>query len=82
MGYIARTMRGHLQPAKKISPSETQSAFAGLRRGRRAKLAVAAQTTLVKADQWARGETVDAALGEALERSHGEYAKKAAKAKK
>ncbi|HEX7663569.1 MAG TPA: hypothetical protein VF407_03620 [Polyangiaceae bacterium] len=75
-------MRGYLQPAKKNSPSEAQTAFAGLPRGRRSKLAAAAQTTLVKADQWARGESVDAALNEALERSHGEHQKKAAKAKK
>ncbi|MBL8611281.1 MAG: hypothetical protein JNL38_28310 [Myxococcales bacterium] len=36
-------------------------------RGRRSKIAEAAQTTLVKAHQWARGEAVEAAVAEALE---------------
>ena len=69
-------MRGFLQPAKKNTPSEAQVAFGALPRGRRVKLAKAAQTTLVKADQWARGEAVDAALAEALERVQGAHAKK------
>ena len=72
-------MRGYQQPAKKNLPNDTQLAFGELPRGRRVKLAKAAQTNLVKADQWARGETVDAALAEALERVHGAHAKKAKK---
>lgn len=72
-------MRGFLQPAKKNVPSEAQNAFGALPRGRRTKLAKAAQTTLVKADRWARGEQVDAGLAEALERVQGEHAKKAKK---
>jgi hypothetical protein len=38
-------------------------------RGRRAKLAKAAQTTLVKADQWARGDGTAQELSEAIERA-------------
>ena len=69
-------MRGYLQPAKKNSPSDSQSAFSALRRGRRLKLAKAAQTNLVKADQWARGEGVDSALSDALETAYAAHAKK------
>ncbi len=76
MSYIARIMRGYLQPAKKNSPSDNQVAFATLPRGRRVKLATAAQTNLVKADQWARGEAVDSALSDALDTAFGAYAKK------
>jgi hypothetical protein len=76
MSYIARIMRGYLQPAKKNQPSENQIAFATLPRGRRVKLATTAQTNLVKADQWARGEAVDASLSDALEAAFGAYAKK------
>lgn len=60
-------MRGFLQPALRPNPSESQSSFAELSRGRRSKLATAAQTTLVKADQWARGEHVSNDVAEALE---------------
>jgi hypothetical protein len=76
MSYIARIMRGYLQPAKKNAPSENQLAFAAMTRGRRAKLATTAQTNLVKADQWARGEAVDAALSDALESAYAAHAKK------
>ena len=51
-------MRGFLQPALKNVASETQKAFAELSRGRRVKLAVAANTNLVKASQWSRGDGV------------------------
>jgi len=51
-------MRGAIQPGKRNQPTDTQAAFRGLSRGRRAKLAKAAGTTLVKAHQWARGEDV------------------------
>jgi hypothetical protein len=60
-------MRGFLQPSLKKTTTETQTAFAGLSRHRRSKLAQDAQTTLVKASQWARGEAVGADVAEALE---------------
>jgi hypothetical protein len=60
-------MRGYLQPAVRTKASETQEAFAGLSRHRRTKLARTAQTTLVKADQWSRGEGADAQVAKALE---------------
>jgi hypothetical protein len=60
-------MRGFLHPAVRPVPSEAQAKFQGLQRGRRTKLARAASTTLVKADQWARGDVVSADVSEALE---------------
>jgi len=60
-------MRGFLHPAVRPLASEAQTKFQGLQRGRRTKLARAANTTLVKADQWARGDVVAADVGEALE---------------
>jgi hypothetical protein len=62
-------MRGFLHPAVQHNPTESQSAFAKLTRGRRSKLAKAANTTLVKADQWARGDAVPADVSEALDRA-------------
>lgn len=61
-------MRGFLQPALKKVPSELQTSFSELSRHRRAHLAEAAQTSLVKASQWARGDAVPAAVAEALEK--------------
>ena len=61
-------MRGFLQPALKKIPSENQVAFAALSRHRRVHLAEAAQTTLVKASQWSRGDDVAPAIAEALEK--------------
>jgi hypothetical protein len=60
-------MRGFLTPAVRTVPSESQSSFAAMNRGRRSKVAKAANTTLVKADQWARGDVVPADVSEALE---------------
>jgi hypothetical protein len=60
-------MRGFLQPALKKVPSDTQKAFTELSRHRRVHLAEAAQTTLVKASQWARGEGVASEIHDALE---------------
>ena len=60
-------MRGFLQPALKNIPSEIQVEFSKLSRHRRDQLAEAAQTTLVKASQWARGDAVGAAVASALE---------------
>ncbi len=59
-------MRGHLQPGRRLIPNEEQAAFAALARGRRTKLAKAAQTSLLKADQWARGEAVAAEVAVGL----------------
>lgn len=67
--YEAAAMRGYLQPALKKLPTETQVAFSKLSRHRRAHLAEAAQTTLVKASQWARGDAVAPAIAEALEKA-------------
>jgi hypothetical protein len=61
-------MRGFLQPALKQVPSENQIAFAKLSRHRRVHLAEAAQTTLVKASQWSRGDAIAPAVAEALEK--------------
>jgi hypothetical protein len=69
-------MRGFLHPAHRTAPTETQAKFGTLSRGRRTKLARAANTTLVKADQWARGDGAAADVGEALERALGSLAKK------
>ena len=66
-------MRGYLQGALKIALNETQTEFASLSRTRRSKLAAAAQTTLVKASQWARGEAVPASVAEALEKQVAVY---------
>ena len=60
-------MRGYLSPAKKILASEVQTKFASLSRHRRMKLAETARTTLVKADQWARGGGASSEVAEALE---------------
>ena len=62
-------MRGFLRPALKATPSDAQSQFSALTRGRRAKLAKAAQTTLLKADQWGRGDAVAADVADALDRA-------------
>ena len=74
-------MRGFLQPALKPTVTESQAAFAKLTRGRRSKLAKAAQTTLIKADQWARGEGVTADVAEALDEAIKAVRAKAAKKK-
>lgn len=66
-------MRGFLQPALKNVPTEIQTEFAKLSRHRRAHLAKAAQTTLVKASQWARGDGVPAEVATALEKVAKEH---------
>ncbi|MDP9037501.1 MAG: hypothetical protein M3O50_22115 [Myxococcota bacterium] len=60
-------MRGYQQPALRRQATDEQLAFRGLSRHRRTKLARAAQTTLLKADQWARGGAVLPELASALE---------------
>ncbi|WP_394837481.1 hypothetical protein LVJ94_11285 [Pendulispora rubella] len=62
-------MRGFLQPSVHAPTTDSQNAFRTLGRGRRAKVARAAQTTLVKADQWGRGDAVPADLADAIERA-------------
>jgi hypothetical protein len=48
-------------------PSDSQDAFRGFSRGRRTRLARTARTTLLKADQWARGDAVAGDVAEALD---------------
>jgi hypothetical protein len=60
-------MRGFLTPAVRPTTNEFQQAFQGLSRHRRSKLARTAHTTLVKADQWGRGDAVAPEVGQALE---------------
>jgi hypothetical protein len=62
-------MRGFLNSAVKQTATESQNSFSELPRGRRTKLAHAAQTTLLKADQWARGRAVPQDVAEALEQA-------------
>jgi hypothetical protein len=69
-------MRGFLQPATKSSPSETQTKFQSMARARRSKIAKGAQTTLLKADQWARGGAVAAEIAGALEKGTHSVVKK------
>lgn len=69
-------MRGYQSPAVKAQISESQKAFSKLSRGRRTKLATAAQTTLVKVDQWARGQAVAQEVAEAIERAYAAHTAK------
>jgi hypothetical protein len=65
-------MRGFLQSAVTLVPSESQTAFRALSRSRRTKLAKVANTTLLKADQWARGDASSSEIAGALERAFGQ----------
>jgi hypothetical protein len=60
-------MRGYQQPSIRFSTTDAQSAFRSLSRHRRSKLARSAQTTLVKAHQWSRGDAVPSEMAVALE---------------
>jgi hypothetical protein len=60
-------MRGARQPALRLKLTVPQDAFRALSRHRRWKLARVARTTLVKADQWARGGSLPAETAAALE---------------
>jgi Holliday junction resolvase-like predicted endonuclease len=60
-------MRGFLQPAVRSRANDVQRAFGSLSRHRQTKLARAAQTTLVKAHQWSRGDAVAPEVASALE---------------
>jgi hypothetical protein len=66
---MQRAMRGSRTPALRPQPNELQSKLRGLSRHRRAKIAHAAHTTLVKVDQWARGDALSADLSGAIERA-------------
>jgi len=72
-------MRGNRHPSVKSLTTDAQNAFRKLTRHRRSHLAKTAQTTLVKADQWARGVAVGADVAEALERALVQLQSKAAK---
>ena len=60
-------MRGYQKPSLRPNLTDAQSTFRSLSRHRRAHLARAAQTTLVKADHWARGHVVPEGVAEALD---------------
>ena len=60
-------MRGFLTPAVRTQITDPQRTFQGLSRHRRTKIARAAHTTLLKADQWGRGEGAAAEVATALE---------------
>jgi hypothetical protein len=60
-------MRGFHTPAVRPLTSDFQRSFQSLSRHRRTKLARAAQTTLVKADQWGRGGSIASEIARALE---------------
>ncbi|AKV01092.1 hypothetical protein AKJ09_07755 [Labilithrix luteola] len=69
-------MRGFLQPSLRNNPTDSQTGFAALSRHRRAHLAEAAKTTLVKASQWARGEAVAPEVADALDQQFKAFAAK------
>ena len=62
-------MRGNKQPAIFRAATAVQSSFRDLSRHRRSKLAKAAHTTLLKADQWGRGDATEPEVASALERA-------------
>jgi len=68
MGY-ARPMRGSRTPALRPQTTELQDKLRNLTRHRRNKIAHAAHTTLVKVDQWGRGDEVGGDLGGSIERA-------------
>jgi hypothetical protein len=62
-------MRGFLTPAVRTLQTDLQTRFQTFSRGRRTKLAKAASTTLLKADQWARGDGAAADVATALDKA-------------
>jgi hypothetical protein len=62
-------MRGSRTPALRPLTTDLQNKLRELSRHRRGKVAHAAHTTLVKVDQWARGDGVPADLAGAIERA-------------
>ena len=66
-------MRGARTPAVRPVPSDNQNKLRTLSRHRRSKIARAAHTTLVKVDQWGRGDVLPGDLSAAIEQAvvHG-----------
>ena len=62
-------MRGFQRPAVRLTNTDSQRAFGALSRHRRTKLARAAQTTLLNADQWSRGDATPPEVAAALDRA-------------
>ena len=62
-------MRGFLTPAVRTLQTEIQVRFQSFSRGRRTKLAKGASTTLLKADQWARGGSATSDVASALDKA-------------
>jgi len=62
-------MRGSRTPAVRPQTTDLQKKARSLSRHRRNKIAHAAHTTLVKVDQWGRGDAVAADLAGAIERA-------------
>jgi hypothetical protein len=60
-------MRGSRTPALRPQTTELQNKLRTLSRHRRSKVAHAAHTTLVKVDQWGRGDEVPGELSGAIE---------------
>jgi hypothetical protein len=75
-------MRGFQRPAHRLTTTDTQRAFGALSRHRRTKLARAAHTTLIKADQWGRGGATPPDVASALEAALSALTAKHAKAAK
>jgi hypothetical protein len=74
-------MRGNKRPAVRPTTNEAQSVFRTLSRHRRAKLARQAHTTLVKADQWSRGDMSAPEIVSSLEHAMEGHSAKGAKKK-
>ncbi|HXN33569.1 MAG TPA: hypothetical protein VN894_16985 [Polyangiaceae bacterium] len=62
-------MRGFQRPAVRVTTTDSQRAFGALSRHRRTKLARTAHTTLLKADQWSRGDATLPEIASALDRA-------------
>ena len=62
-------MRGSRTPALRPLTTDLQNKLRALSRHRRGKVAHAAHTTLIKVDQWARGDGVATDLASAIERA-------------
>jgi hypothetical protein len=74
-------MRGFQRPAVRLVTTDFQRAFQALSRHRRSKLARSAHTTLVKADQWSRGDPIPSEIASALEGALQSLQSKGAKKK-
>jgi hypothetical protein len=74
-------MRGSRTPALRPLTTDLQDKLRGLSRHRRGKVAHAAHTTLVKVDQWARGDGLPVDIAGAIERAMLAAAERKSKAK-